>query len=675
MTSNSSEAFLRLVSVRSLGGLPAHRSALVVFVVGVLVSVGLWSTLRARVQDRERVEFQRRVGEVAGGLRVQLKTPLEVLDSVCALFDASIDVQRDEFARFVRPALVRHPGIRALEWIPLVPASSRAAYERAARADGLTAFEFRQTGPDGRLERAGDRPEHLPIYFMEPGDDRVFGFDLTSEADRQAPVERARERRATVASGRMRLIEDPPGMHSIAVFCPVFARGRLLGVGAEVFRMRSAVEPAIASALALGMQVVVSDVAAPPDTRVLFESSRGLTADGRELTRDSLHVRIAFADREWSASFSRGPRYRTELSEPPWGILIAGIALSCLIALGISTERVIRELRREVQAAQHLGQYTLIRKLGEGGMGVVWEARHALLRRPTAIKLLRPERAGADAISRFEREVQLTSQLTHPNTVAIYDYGHTAAGVFYYVMEYLDGYDLQRLIALDGPQPASRVVHIMKQVASALAEAHGRGLVHRDVKPANIVLCERGGMHDVAKVVDFGLVKGVEPDPTLSRDQAILGTPLFLAPEAINDPQHVDARSDIYACGALTYYLLTGQPVFDGPTLIEICSQHLYATPQPPSERVGRALPADVERVVLRCLEKQPGERYEDAGALFAALDACDVPGWTQVQAEAAFRRVADRADPLVATARTLPVDSPSALAIDLGRRVQDPQT
>ena len=439
--------------------------------------------------------------------------------------------------------------------------------------------------------------------------------------------------------------------------------------------MRSVVEPAIAGALTLGMDVVVSDLGAPPETRVLFESSPGLTRDGHELATAPLRVDLPFADRSWSASFSRGPRYQRDPSEPSWGILIAGIALSCLLGLGISTERVIHQLRRQVQAAQHLGQYTLVRKLGEGGMGVVWEARHALLRRPTAIKLLRPERAGAGAISRFEREVQLTSQLTHPNTVAIYDYGRTAEGVFYYVMEYLDGHDLQHLIALDGLQPAPRVVHIMKQVASALAEAHGRGLVHRDIKPANIVLCERGGVHDVAKVVDFGLVKAAQQDLSLSRDQMIIGTPAFIAPEAINDPEHVDARSDIYACGAVAYYLLTGRPVFDGATLVEICSQHLYATPQRPSERLDRPVPEALEAVIMRCLEKKPAERYENASALLQALRACGVAEWTEAQAEAAWQRVAGRSDPAAATALTLPVDSPSALDIDLGRRVRDPQT
>jgi serine/threonine-protein kinase len=666
----------RLPSVRALGGFKLHGASLLVFVLGAIISLNLFATLRTRARSRERLEFQRRVDDVASGLRSQLERPLEVLESVCGLFDASVDVGREEFARFARPALARHPSVRALEWIPLVHAAERPTYEKAARDDGLPAFEFRELAADGALVRANVRAEHLPIYFMEPSDDRVLGFDLTADSARRAPVDRAQTTRATVASERIRLIEDPPTTYSIAAFCPVFVPGRvgeperLRGAGAEVFRMHEVVWPAITSAVKLGMQLIVIDLGAPAETRVLFESVAGLADRGQDETAEPADVRMDFADREWSLSFSRGPRYRSEGNEPLWGILFTGIMLSALFAVALSAARIILHLRGQVRAAQRLGQYTLIRKLGEGGMGMVWEARHALLRRPTAIKLLRPEHLGAEAIARFEREVQLTSQLTHPNTVAIYDYGRTAGGVFYYVMEYLDGLDLQRLVAFDGPQQPARVVHILKQVASALAEAHGRGLVHRDVKPANIVLCERGGLHDVAKVVDFGLVKrAAQQNSTLSMDHVVLGTPLFLAPEAIAHPEHVDGRSDLYACGAVAYFLLTGQAVFGGSTLVEVCGHHMYTQPQPPSARLRHALPARLERLVLRCLAKQPDDRFENAAALVTALSECGVPVWTDGEAELAWKRVAGHRDAQTATARTIAIDSPSALAIDLGRR------
>jgi eukaryotic-like serine/threonine-protein kinase len=307
--------------------------------------------------------------------------------------------------------------------------------------------------------------------------------------------------------------------------------------------------------------------------------------------------------------------------------------LLAAIAVATAGSAVIYGLRREVRHARQLGQYTLEEKLGEGGMGVVYRARHAMLRRPTAIKLLKPERMGEAGLRRFESEVQLTAGLSHPNTVTVFDYGRTPDGVFYYAMEYLEGLGLDRLVAADGPLPPGRTVHILLQVLGSLAEAHGVGLVHRDIKPANIMLCERGGLSDVAKVLDFGLVKDLEAGGATSNEATIVGTPLYLAPEAIRSAV-VDARADLYSLGAVAYFLLSGRHVFEGRTVVEICGHHLHTPPTPPSERLGRALPKALEAWVLACLEKDPARRPSSASEAAERLSLWGLDGdWSPTQA------------------------------------------
>lgn len=316
-------------------------------------------------------------------------------------------------------------------------------------------------------------------------------------------------------------------------------------------------------------------------------------------------------------------------------------ALFGLLAVLLSTKisAVIYGLRQTVREARRLGPYTLVEKIGEGGMGAVYRASHALLRRPTAIKILPPQRAGEMDLARFEREVQMTSQLTSPHTVSVYDYGRTPDGLFYYAMEFLDGIDLEELVRRDGPMPPARVVHVLRQVCEALGEAHRAGLIHRDVKPANILLCERGGRFDVAKVVDFGLVKSVAGgNPGVTVENMAPGTPHYMAPEALSSPDRIDARSDVYSLGATAYFLLTGRPVFEG-ALGEVLAQLLKDKPPSPSTRLGRSLPAGIDAVVLAALAKKPEDRPESVEAFHAALlAAADGAGWSARDAEAWWR-------------------------------------
>jgi serine/threonine-protein kinase len=299
-------------------------------------------------------------------------------------------------------------------------------------------------------------------------------------------------------------------------------------------------------------------------------------------------------------------------------------------------------LRKAVSDVRRLGQYTLEEKLGEGGMGVVYRASHAMLRRPTAIKLLLPDRSGKDALTRFEREVQRTAMLTHPNTVTVYDYGRTTDGIFYYAMELLEGATLDELVEVDGPQPEERVIHLLEQAAASLAEAHAAGLIHRDVKPGNILVVDRGGLSDLVKVVDFGLVKDVglnargeaTTDVALTMADAITGTPLYIAPETITAPETVDARADLYALGAVGYWLLTGTHVFGGRSILEVCGHHLHSVPEAPSARLGAPVASDLEAVILACLAKRPEDRPASAHVLRERLAACAAAGrWTNARA------------------------------------------
>ena len=367
----------------------------------------------------------------------------------------------------------------------------------------------------------------------------------------------------------------------------------------------------------------------------------------------------------WIASAVLAIETLQEVPPPAFvvGALVLGVVPILLATVGSG---IIYGLRRQVSEAMQLGQYTLESKIGEGGNGAVYRAHHALLRRPTAIKLLLPDKVGADNLDRFEREVQHMSQLTHPNTVAVFDYGRSPDGVFYYAMEYLGGIDLEHLVERFGPQPADRVVHILVQVCGALHEAHTARLIHRDIKPANIILCERGTVLDVAKVVDFGLVKEITRDTDASA-QVVLGTPAYVAPEAVTDPDHITHAVDLYGLGAVGYFLVTGRRLFEGKTAVDVCIQHVTQPPRPPSEIAP--ISPELEAVLLRCLAKQPADRYPSAAALAEALEALPPVGdWSRTDAAAWWDkfRTSQRsatAASAASTARTL------TITVDIGSR------
>jgi serine/threonine-protein kinase len=304
--------------------------------------------------------------------------------------------------------------------------------------------------------------------------------------------------------------------------------------------------------------------------------------------------------------------------------------------------RVIYALGKEVNSARALGAYRLVERLGAGGMGEVWRARHHLLARPAAIKLVRPEFPGfSDDAGRYRelqerlgREAQATAMMRSPHTIELYDFGLTRDGTFYYVMELLDGFDLETLIQRFGPVPAERAIHLLMQVCDSLGEAHSEGLIHRDIKPANVYVCRHGREVDFVKVLDFGMVKSQREDgearTRLTADNAVYGTPAFMAPEQVLGSQFVDGRTDLYAVGCLAYWLITGHLVFTGRTAMEILVQHTQAVPVRPSNRTELEIPPKLEDVIMTCLAKNPDDRPVSADKLAEGLASIETRSiWT----------------------------------------------
>jgi serine/threonine-protein kinase len=336
-----------------------------------------------------------------------------------------------------------------------------------------------------------------------------------------------------------------------------------------------------------------------------------------------------------------------------------------MIGMGLVTAlygtHIINRLRVAAFKARQMGQYYLKERIGSGGMGEVYLAEHCLLKRPCAIKLIRPgSQADPLALARFEREVRTTAKLTHWNTVDIYDYGRTEDGTFYYVMEFLPGMSVADLVRRYGPLPAGRVIHLLRQTCRALREAHSAGLIHRDIKPANIFAARIGGVCDVAKLLDFGLVKhtGDHQKTQLPQDRAFSGSPLYMAPEQAAASATPDARSDIYSLGATAYFALTGHVPFTGSNPVRVIIAHTRDPVVPPSQ-IRPGVPADLEQVVLRCLAKKPDERYPDVESLEQALAACaDAASWNDDTAARWWKEV-DKSVSDLATSADM-VESPA---------------
>lgn len=616
--------------------------ALAVLVAGTMSSFALFKLGRARERAAAADELTRSAEQAGRALRAALVPALELAHTLPARFASDGDgVTRDEFRVFVREALTRNRTVTALEWIPVVSSAERAAFEDRARREGLAAFGFTELGEGGRFVTAAERPSHLPIYFMEPPSAAALGFDLATAPDVKAPMERARDTGEVSATGRLRLLEDPASVASIGFLAPVYRasegggrqpatpearRQSLQGFAGVVVRLGPLLDAAMSELATVELALFDKTGSA-----LLFESAPG-TGAATDVARADLRI----ADRTWQVVVR--PRGSLVSADRSWGALGAGLLLTAVLTTTLLGLGYIRSLRRQVSDARRLGQYDLERKLGQGGMGVVYKARHALLRRPTAIKLLPLGERNDSRVKRFEREVQLTAKLNHPNTIAVYDFGRTPDGVFYYAMEYVKGFTLERLVQVDGPQGAPRVLGFLKQICGALAEAHEAGLIHRDIKPANVMVCERGGLFDFVKVLDFGLARDLGATRFTDGGGALTGTPLFVSPEIIETPDAIDGRADLYSLGATAYYMLTGRFPFEAETVVELCALHLHKVPDPPSVRLGKSVHPALEELVLRCLAKRADDRPSSARALLEELERVEQqPGmgrWTRAMAE-----------------------------------------
>jgi serine/threonine-protein kinase len=295
--------------------------------------------------------------------------------------------------------------------------------------------------------------------------------------------------------------------------------------------------------------------------------------------------------------------------------------------------------RRGPKIGRQLGPYEIGPKLGEGGMGTVYEARHGVLGRRAALKVVKASRFDAEAMARFEREARVTGALCHPNCVTLFDYGEGAGGVHYLAMELVSGPTLEEVLATEGALSPRRVLGILRQVAGALAHAHAKHLVHRDIKPSNVMLCRRDGYVDFVKVLDFGLAKSLVDECEISHAK-IVGTPLFMSPEASSSAHAAGPPADIYAVGTLGYALLTGVCLFEDRSIASLARAHRTEPPLPPSLRSEHRVPRDLEDVIMRCLAKDPGERFADGSSLLAALEACAEPGEAPARRRAVPRDV-----------------------------------
>ncbi len=589
-------------------------------VLSLLVFVVAYSTIRHSRQEDARQDAE----HVFAALQTRLATPMETVQATSAFLRsfAGGAASLAQFRAFAAPALERHPEIVALEWVVRVPGELRAQFESLVREE-QPSYEIREPTRAGAMVRAVDRAMHLPLVYSEPLTPAVHGLDLAFDAARAAPVERAFKTNRVTLSDRYQLVEDPDGVYSVAAYQPVPAASwspkldaRLRsGVVVGLFRLKPLFERALRGVDMSGTSLQVDDPVAPPELQPLYRYGPPLSEERLTFTRQ-----LRFADRNYRVSLA--PR-TASVGAGPWLALGLGLAVTALVE---AYTRAARRVKSLAQRVAQLGQYTIKQELAKGGMGTVYLAEHALLRRDTAVKIAHSQQVGD-----FEREARITCALNHPNTVQIYDFGRSDGGLPYLAMEYVSGFHLEELVELCGALPPARAARIMIQVAGSLAEAHERGLVHRDIKPRNVMVTERGGVRDFVKVLDFGLARTTS---VRAGDHRALfeGTPGYAAPELARGVS-ANPLSDTFSFGCVAYFLLAGRAPFPlGSSLAETLTSTLTSNPEP----LPSAVPPSLCELVFACMSKNPAARPGPmpalANRLRSALAEC--PPWTQQDAD-----------------------------------------
>lgn len=597
-----------------------------VVAIGALGFIGSEAWLR---RDSRRAA-ERAAQDIAGRLRTGLATPVEALHALRAFVETPrVGLPHADFRAFCRPALERHPSIVALEWFPLVERGQRAVFEGYVRRE-QPGFAIREPTRAGDMVVAVPRDVHVPLTYSEPLTESVHGLDIAFDDQRIVPVWRALETGRVTLSDRYQLVEDPPDVSSVVAYGPV-TRARWVGdplaaggnfergVVVALFRLNQLVESSLGSEQAGAVGLLLRDPEAPPELRTLYQSRAALAGI-------PISTRVPFVDKVYELVVYAPPPRVHGIS---WAFLAASLLGGGALVSYFGARRQARQLERTVE---RLGVYQLEGRIASGGMGTVYKARHALLKRPTAIKIAHAGYSDAH----FEREVLLTAALSHPNTVLVYDYGVGNDGAFYYAMEYIEGYDLEQLVRITGALPAARAARILLQMSGSLEEAHRRGLVHRDVKPSNVMVTERGGLRDFVKVLDFGLAKDqqVEALPHGGSTQgsfAFAGTPGYAAPEVLGGSP-ATALSDVFSFGCVAYFLLAGKAPFGGSSPAESLTRVLTSEPPP----LPSGLPPALVDLVRACLCKKAQARPQSLAAVAERLRQAllEAPPWTQVDAE-----------------------------------------